>query len=147
VAKEAEMRKLLSTYGIGFIVVAAWAIAGCASGGGGGTVMSVMSTDAPFLSGVWQGSMAGTTGSSFPATLTVRPDRTYTIQAGAISSQGRAEAVDGHIAFVSTATTGGMQVGERTGTAVLVDNGNEWGLVGQGRSPSGPYNFQFRKPK
>src|SRR5262245_12027175 len=85
-----DMVRLRSVSGIAVIVLVAWVIGGCATGTGGGTVRSVTAADGPMLAGVWQGYMAGTTGSSFPATLTVKPDGSYTVQGGAVTAEGQA---------------------------------------------------------
>lgn len=122
-------------------------VAACATGTGHGTVKSVTAADLPALAGVWQGSMTGTGGGSFPATLNVNPDGTYVLRGGAITAQGKAEAKDGQVEFVSTATSGVGAIGQRTGSAVVMDRGDTWGLVGSGRAPAGPYNFEFSKVK
>jgi hypothetical protein len=58
-------------------------------------------------------------------------------------------AVDGgcRLEFISTATSGVGSTGERIGTAVVLDRGDTWGLVGWGRSPAGPYNFEFSRTR
>jgi hypothetical protein len=122
----------------------ALAIAGCATKG---TVKPVTAADAGLLHGVWQGSVTNPAGRSDPATLTVRPDGSYTTQAGAFSSTGSTQLKDGHVQFVSTSMSGGFAVGERSGSAVLMDRGGSWALVGSGHSQSGPFNFDFSKPK
>jgi hypothetical protein len=141
------MARLRAVRRIGMIALVAGLMAACASGSRGGTVIYVIAADAPQLAGAWQGFMTGPSGGGIEAILNVRPDGTYTVQGGSLTSQGRAEPRDGHIQFVSSSTTGGMQVGERTGSAVLIDRGSSWGLVGSGRAPAGPYNFDFNKAK
>ena len=75
-------------------------------------------------------------------------DGTYTMEAGAYSSAGKAEIKDGAVQFVSTSGTGGLGVGERSGTAVVKDRTTTWGLEGSGRgSVAGPFNFNFNKTK
>src|SRR5262245_22439720 len=106
------MGKLIGPCSMAVIVVVTLAVAGCGTGGGG-TVKAVTAADAPALAGVWQGYMLSTQGTSYPATLTVKPDGTYVVQGGALRGEGRAEPRDGHVQFVSTSTTGGMSVGER----------------------------------
>lgn len=138
------MAKLRKTHGIVVVVLVAWAIAGCAVKG---TQKPVTAADAPLLRGVWQGDVTSPAGGSFPATLTVRPDGTYSTLAGAFSSTGKIELKDGYVQFVSTSTTGGLAVGERSGSAALMDRGASWGLVGSGHSQSGPFNFDFNKTK
>ena len=138
------MAKLRKTHGIVVVVLVAWAIAGCAAGG---TVKPVTAADAGLLAGVWQGSVTYPAGGSSPATLTTRPDGTYSILAGAFSSTGKTELKDGHVNFVSTSQSGGLAVGERAGSAVLMDRTTSWGLVGSGHSQSGPFNFDFSKTK
>jgi hypothetical protein len=127
------------------VALVTWAIAGCA--GPTGTIMAVTAANAPTLAGTWQGSITDPAGKSFPATLTVRPDSTYMVQGGAFVAQGKAQPKDGHLQFVSTSTTGGLAVGERTGSAVLMDQGTGWAMIGSGQAPAGPFNFEFRKPK
>jgi hypothetical protein len=83
-----------------------------------------------------------------PASLTIRPDGTYTTNAGAFSSSGKAEIRDGFVQFMSTAGSGPMGAGDRAGSAVLMDRGSTWGLVGSGHaSTAGPFNFDFSKAK
>jgi hypothetical protein len=120
-------------------------LGGCA--GARGTVKAVTPADVPALSGVWQGTMTGVSGVSFPATLTVNADGTYFIRGGALSAQGKAQADEGHLDFVSTATSGVGAIGDRIGTAVLMDRGDSWSVVGWARAPAGPYNFDFGKVK
>jgi hypothetical protein len=83
-----------------------------------------------------------------PGTLTIRPNGTYTLEAGAFSSTGKADIKDGGIQFVSTGGTGALGAGERSGTAVLKDRTTRWGLEGSGRAAvAGPFNFDFSKGK
>ena len=138
------MAKLKKPRGIVAVALVAWAIAGCAAGG---TVKSVTAADAGLLAGVWQGTLTTPGARSSFATLTVRPDGTYSNEAGGFSSTGKTGLKDGHVQFVSTSTTGGLEVGERAGTAVLMDRTTSWGLVGSGHSQAGPFNFDFSKPK
>ena len=82
------------------------------------------------------------------ATLTVRPDGTYTTDAGAFSSTGKIEIKDGSVQFFSTSGTGPLGTGDRSGTATLMDRGTSWGLEGFGRGAvAGPFNFDFSKAK
>jgi len=82
------------------------------------------------------------------STLTIRPDGTYTMDAGAFSSTGKTEIKDGSVQFVSTSGTGGLGAGDRSGTAVLRDQNTSWALEGSGRGAvAGPFNFNFSKPK
>jgi hypothetical protein len=122
-------------------------IAGCATAGSTGTVKAVTPADMRWLAGVWQGTMTGMGGGSVPATLTVEADGGYTVRGGAYASQGKAEVKDGKLEFVTTQTSGVGAIGERTGSAVLMDRGDTWGLVGSGRAPAGPFNFDVSKVK
>jgi hypothetical protein len=120
-------------------------VAGCAASG---TVRKVTASDASLLTGTWTGNMYSGQAPASTATLTVRPDGTYTTQAGAFSSTGKAEIKDGYVHFMSTSGTGGLAAGDRTGSATLMDRGSSWGLVGNGYgSTGGPYNFDFSKAK
>jgi len=128
------------------IVLIASALAGCASSG---TAKQLTAADAALLPGMWQGTVnpPGTTG-MVPASLTIKPDGTYSTDAGAFSSFGKAEIKDGYVHFFSTSGTGSLAVGERSGTAVLMDRTTSWGLTGSGYSSvRGPYNFDFSKSK
>jgi heat shock protein HslJ len=120
-------------------------VAGCAASG---TVRKVTASDASLLTGTWTGNMYSGQAPASTATLTVRPDGTYTTQAGAFSSTGKAEIKDGYVHFMSTSGTGGLAAGDRAGSATLMDRGSSWGLVGNGYgSTGGPYNFDFSKAK
>jgi hypothetical protein len=69
--------------------IVASALAGCASGGGvSGRVVTLQPSDMAKLAGTWQGTMTNVAGISWPATLTVSPNGTYTRQGGAFTSQG-----------------------------------------------------------
>jgi hypothetical protein len=129
------------------VVLIVWTIAGCAASSG--TEKKLTAADAGLLPGVWQGRMNPPGGTSMvPATLTIRPDGTYTTEAGAFSSTGKAEIKDGIVHFFSTSGTGALGPGERSGTAVLKDRTTSWGLEGSGRGAiAGPYNFDFSKAK
>ena len=129
------------------IALCASVIAGCATAGSMGTVTAMTPAEMRSLAGVWQGTMTGMGGGSVPATLTVQPDGSYSARGGAFASQGRAEVIDGKLDFVTTQTSGVGAIGERTGSAVLMDRGDSWGLVGSGRAPAGPFNFQFSRAK
>ena len=120
-------------------------LGGCATGDGRGTVKALVPADAPALAGLWQGSLTVMSGVSSPATLTVNADQTYIIRAGAFTAQGKAEIQEGRLEFISTATSGVGSTGSRIGTAVVLDRGDAWGLVGSGQSPAGPYNFEFSR--
>jgi hypothetical protein len=128
--------------------VASVAIAGCAGGGAmSGTVVAIQPGDMAKLAGTWQGTMTATSGASVPATLTVNRDGTYTSRGGAYASAGKAQLKDGKVDFVTTYTSGGQAVDDRSGSAVLMDRGDSWGLVGSGRADAGPFNFDFSKTK
>ena len=140
------MAKLRKTHGIVMAVLVAGVIAGCASTGG--TAKQLTPADAASLAGTWQGMISPVSGSNQPATLTVNRDGTYQTSAGAFLSSGKMEIVSGHVQFMSTGGTGGMAAGQRTGSAVVMDRGSSWGLVGNGyASRSGPFNFDFSKTK
>jgi hypothetical protein len=133
--------------GVLMVVLGAAAIAGCATSSG--TERKLTAADAALLPGVWQGTVNPPGGSSMvPAVLTIRPDGTYTIEAGAFSSTGKAEIKDGVVQFVSTSGTGALAAGNRSGTAVLKDRTTSWGLEGSGRAAiAGPFDFNFSKAK
>ncbi len=133
-------------YGLVVVALIASALAGCASSG---TARKLTAADAALLPGVWQGTVNPPGGSSrVPATLTVRPDRTYTMDAGAYSSAGKAEIKDGSVQFFSTSGTAALGAGQRSGTATLMDRTTSWGLEGSGSGAvAGPFNFDFSKAK
>jgi hypothetical protein len=143
------MAKLRKTHGIVMAVLVAGAIAGCASiGGPAGTVKKLTPADAASLAGTWQGLISPPAGSNQQATLTVKPDGTYQTSGGAFSSSGKMEIVDGHVLFMSTGGTGALAAGQRSGSAVVMDRGSSWGLVGNGHAQvAGPFNFDFNKAK
>jgi len=123
-------------------------MAGCAGAGGmGGTVVPVEPGDLPKLAGTWQGTMIFPSGASYPATLIVSPNGTYTTEAGAFTSRGQAQLKNGRFDFITNYTSGGLTVDNRTGSATLVDKGTSWGLTGSGWADAGLYNFDFSKPK
>ena len=122
-------------------------IAGCAGGGLGGRVVPVEPGDISKLAGTWQGTMILPSGVGLPATLIVYPNETYAIEAGAFTSRGKAQLKNGKLDFVTSYTSGGIAVDNRTGSASLVDQGSSWGLVGSGWADAGLYNFDFSKPK
>jgi hypothetical protein len=99
------------------------------------------------LTGTWQGTMIFPSGASWPATLKVYPNGTYATEAGAFTSEGKAQLKNGRLDFVTSYTSGGIAVDNRTGSASLVDQGTSWGLVGSGWADAGLYNFDFSKPK
>jgi len=141
------MEKQRRMHGLLVVVLVAWAIAGCASSSG--TAKQLTASDAALLPGAWTGWVTPPGGSGMvPATLTIRPDGTYTIEAGAFSSTGKAEIKDGLVQFYSTSGTGALGAGDRSGTAVLTDRNTSWGLAGSGRgSVAGPFNFEVTKTK
>ena len=140
------MAKRSNAYWLLAIVLIVSAVAGCASSG---PTKQLTAADAALLQGVWQGRVTAPGGTaSQPATLTIRPDGTYTTDAGAFSSTGKAEIKDGVVQFFSTSGTGGLAAGDRSGTASVIDRTTSWGLEGSGRaSVAGPYNFDFSKAK
>ena len=140
------MPKRSNPFGLLLFALIASVLAGCASSG---TTKQLTAADASLLNGTWQGRVIAPGGSaSQPATLTVRPDGTYSVDAGAYSSTGKIEIKDGAVQFVSTSGTGALAAGDRSGTASLVDRNTSWGLEGSGRaSTAGPYNFDFSKAK
>jgi hypothetical protein len=127
--------------------LAALTIAGCAGGGLGGRVVPVEPGDMAKLVGTWQGTMIFPSGASWPATLKVYPNGTYATEAGAFTSEGKAQLKNGKLDFITSYTSGGLAVENRTGSASLVDQGSSWGLVGSGWAEAGLYNFDFSKPK
>jgi hypothetical protein len=136
------------------VALLASALAGCGSTtfSSAGTMRTVYASDLATLAGTWQGTGRGATGDNIPATLRLNPDGTYSLQAGPWTAQGKAEVTDGALVFSATGGgtgrgEGAAAVGTRTGSAVVMDEGDNWALVGTGRSASGPYNFAFRKPK
>jgi hypothetical protein len=141
------MVRLSAIRGITIIALFGLVIAGCATAASTGTVKAVTPADMRSLAGVWQGTMTGMGGGSIPATLTVEADGSYSARGGAYASQGKAEVKDGKLEFVTTQTSGVGAIGERTGSAVLMDRGDTWGLVGSGRAPAGPFNFEVSKAK
>jgi hypothetical protein len=143
------MAKLRKVQSIVMAVLVAGAVAGCsATGGPAGTAKQVTSADAPSLTGTWNGLVSPSSGSNYPATLMVSPDGSYTTSGGPFMTEGKMQIVNGHIHFVSTGGTGAMGVADRSGTAVVMDRGSSWGLVGNGYSSvTGPYNFDFNKTK
>lgn len=139
------MAKKTSSRGIAVVVLVAGLVAGCAASG---TVKKVTASDASLLTGTWTGNMYSGQAPTTTATVTVRPDGTYTTQAGAFSSTGKTEIKDGYVHFMSTGGTGGLSAGDRAGSATLMDRGSSWGLVGNGYgSTGGPYNFDLSKAK
>jgi hypothetical protein len=126
-------------------VLVAGVIAGCASSG---TVKQLTPADAASLAGTWQGYVSPVSGSNQSTTVVVKPDGTYTTTAGAFLSSGKLEIVNGHVQFVSTGGTGGLAAGQRSGSAVVMDRGTSWGMVGNGYAErSGPFNFDVSKTK
>ena len=140
------MRNPRKAHGLMMIVLVAGAIAGCASAG---TAKKLTAADAALLPGVWQGTINPPGGTrTVTGTLTIKPDGTYSTDAGAFSSSGKAEIKNGFVQFISTSGTGGLAVGERSGTAVLMDRGTTWGLSGSGSAEiAGPFSFDFSKTK
>ena len=143
------MAKLRKTLGIVMAVLIAEVLAGCSSTGGpAGTAKQLTPADAASLAGTWNGLVSPSSGSNYPATLMVKPDLTYTTSGGAFLSAGKLEIADGHVQFVSTGGTGGLGAATRSGSAVVMDRGRDWGLVGNGYgTTSGPFNFDFNKTK
>jgi len=140
--REKRMRSFL------IVALVTAAIAGCAGAGGmGGTVVPVEPGDLAKLAGTWQGSMIFPSGASYPATLLVYPNGTYATEAGAFTSKGKAQLKNGRFDFITSYTSGGLAVDNRTGSATLVDKGTSGGLVGSGWADAGLYNFDFSKPK
>ena len=141
------MRRRERTRRLLIAAAVAAATAGCAGGGLGGTVVPVEPGDFAKLAGTWQGTMIFPSGASYPATLIVRPNGTYTTEAGAFTSQGQAQVKNGRLDFITNYTSGGLTVDNRTGSATLVDKGPSWGLTGSGWADAGLYNFDFSKSK
>ena len=138
------MTKTMGLPGIAMIVLVAGLVAGCASSG---TVKKLTPADASLLAGIWQGYVYPAQGNGYSATLTVSPDGSYNLLAGAFSSQGKAEIRNGDVHFASGSATGPVP-GDRSGDATLMDQGSNWGLVGNGyASIGGPFDFNFTKAK
>src|SRR5262245_20564083 len=134
------MAKQSKAHGLLIVTLVVWAITGCASQG---IQKKLTPADAALLPGTWGGTVnpPGTTG-IVPASLTIRPDGTYSTEAGAYSSAGKAEIKDGFVQFFSTAGSGALGAGDRSGSAVLMDRDTTWALVGSGHaSTGGPFNF------
>jgi hypothetical protein len=139
------MAKKTNSRGIAVVVLVAGLVAGCAASG---TVKKLTPADASLLSGTWAGWIYSGQAPDTTATLIVRPDGTYSTEAGAFSSTGKTDIKDGYVQFMSTGGTGGLAAGDRSGSATLMDKGGSWGLVGSGYgSISGPYSFNFSKTK
>jgi hypothetical protein len=134
------------THQLLIVALIASVIAGCASQG---TAKKLTAADAALLPGTWGGRVNPPGGTSMlPATLTIRPDGTYSTNAGAFSTAGKAEIRDGYVQFFSTSGSGPTGAGDRSGSAVLMDRGTSWGLEGSGHaSTGGPFNFSFSKDK
>ena len=149
------MMKVSKLCGIVLIGSVAFLAAGCSSTtpvSSGGTVKAVTPSDLRMLAGTWQGTGVGATGDSVTATLRLKEDGAYTLEAGPWTAQGKAEVKDGGLQFVAAGGATGRGdvvagVGQRTGSAVLMDEGTNWALVGSGLGGGGPYHFGFRKPK
>lgn len=142
------MRRVKRALNFLIATMVASAVAGCAGAGGmGGTVVPVDPGDMAKLVGTWQGTMIFPSGASYPATLLVYPNGTYATEAGAFTSKGKAQLKNGRFDFITSYTSGGLAVDNRTGSATLVDKGTSWGLVGSGWADAGLYNFDFSKPK
>ena len=140
------MAKRMKTHGLLIVALVVWAVTGCASQG---VQKKLTPGDAALLPGTWGGTVnpPGTTG-MVPGSLTIRPDGTYSTNAGAYSTSGKAEIKDGFVQFFSTAGSGGMGAGDRSGSAVLMDRDTTWALVGSGHaSTGGPFSFEFTKKK
>ena len=140
------MAKQGKTHWLFIVALVALAITGCASQG---VQKKLTAGDASLLTGTWGGTVnpPGTTG-MVPGSLTIRPDGTYSTNAGAYSTSGKAEIKDGFVQFFSTAGSGAMGAGDRSGSAVLMDRDTTWALVGSGHaSTGGPFSFEFTKKK
>src|SRR5262245_37782959 len=100
------MRRGKRTLSFLIAAVAASVIAGCAGAGGmGGRVVSVEPGDMAKLAGTWQGTMIFPSGASYPATLIVNPNGTYTTEAGAFTSKGTAQLKNGRFDFITSYTS------------------------------------------
>lgn len=135
-----------TAYGLLVVVLVAAAIAGCASRG---VEKKLTAADAGLLPGTWGGTVNPPGGTGMvPGTLTIRPDGTYSTNAGAFSTSGKAEIKDGFVQFFSSSGSGPMGAGDRSGSAALMDRGSSWALVGSGHaSTAGPFSFEFSKNK
>jgi hypothetical protein len=104
------MAKQRKAHRIIVVALIAWAITGCASQG---TQKKLTAADAALLPGTWGGRVDPPGGSGMvPASLTIRPDGTYSTNAGAFSTSGKAEIRDGFVQFFSTSGSGPMGAGD-----------------------------------
>jgi hypothetical protein len=148
------MDRVARLHRIALVAVVAWAVAGCASSNPG-TARALGAADIRLLEGTWQGTVTGADmGSGVPATIRIEPSGAYTAQGALISSTGKIEIRDGKAEFVAAPTgvtgraeAGAVPPGARAGSAVLMDRGDHWVLVGSGTGPTGPYNFSLNRPK
>jgi len=130
---------------IAMVVLVAGLVAGCATTG---TAKHMTGADAALLNGTWQGNLYPAQGGGVTTTLMVKSDGTYSTLGGAFLSSGKIVIKDGYVHFASTSGTGPLMLGDRTGSATLMDRGTNWGLVGSGyASMSGPFNFDYNKAK
>ena len=104
------MAKQGKTHWLFIVALVALAITGCASQG---VQKKLTAGDAALLTGTWGGTVnpPGTTG-MVPGSLTIRPDGSYSTNAGAYSTSGKAEIKDGFVQFFSTAGSGLWALGD-----------------------------------
>lgn len=125
------------------IAAAALSVSGCAASG---RVVPLQAQDMATLVGTWQGTVIYPNGMSWPATLSVNRNGTYVVEAGAFTARGTAGVKNGRLDFANT-EGGPLAIGNRTGSATLVDEGSSWGLVGSGWADTGVFNFDFSRTK
>ena len=108
------MTSRMKLSGLVIAAVTALVFGGCAAGGIGGRVVPVEPGDMSKLVGTWQGTLILPSGVSYPATLLVYPNGTYVTEAGAFTSRGTAQVKNGRLDFVTSYTSGGLTVDNRT---------------------------------
>jgi hypothetical protein len=136
-----ESPKRMSTLVIASVV--GLFIGGCSVG----RVVPLQPNDLAKLVGTWEGTIIYPSGVRSPGNLLIYPNGTYLTEAGAFTARGSTQLRDGRLDFVSGETTGGIALGNRTGSATLVDQGSSWGLIGSGWADAGVFNFDFSKSK
>lgn len=127
------------------IAVLVIATAGCATSG-----VPKPITDLPSLAGTWVGPASLPGGLNVPsARIELKPDGSYSAQAGAFQAWGKATVKDGALTLVPTSSTGGLDAvaGNRSSSASLSDRAGAMVLTGYGHSDRGPFYFEVTKQK
>jgi hypothetical protein len=127
---------------LGLVLLAA---AGCATGGAG-TPISITQQDLSKLAGTWQGSGSMPQAGGQFGTLTIRPDGTYDLRAGAITAAGTIQVREGVLVTTNTSTSG-LPPEKRVSQAVLTERNGQWVLTGFGHSDRGPFSYEFVRTK